>query len=82
MLAQADPSLPVDMWPDSGLAQRDYGQRTTGLPRVEYRDAGYIVALVDALNASRWDEHPLYTPGGKQIAGWCFVLAEKLTSLN
>ncbi|GAB4823988.1 hypothetical protein N2152v2_011034 [Parachlorella kessleri] len=52
----------VEMWPDTGLAQQ-YGSKTASLPRVEFRDAGYVVALVDALNASRWDEQLLYMPG-------------------
>ena len=30
----------AQLWPDTGLAQLNYGAKTAGLPRVEYRDAG------------------------------------------
>ncbi|KAL6777389.1 hypothetical protein ACKKBF_B21315 [Auxenochlorella protothecoides x Auxenochlorella symbiontica] len=50
-------------WPETGLAQRRQGSGKAAQPRVEFRDAGYIVNLADALDASAWDDISLYQPG-------------------
>lgn len=60
-------SIAAQLWPGAGRLH--YGNtQTAQLPRVEYRDAGNVVALSDALNMSAWQEQELYRAGGWVLA--------------
>ncbi|KAL4425861.1 hypothetical protein ABPG75_009877 [Micractinium tetrahymenae] len=53
----------AELWPDAASGAASALLLTAArpqVPRVEYREAGNVVALADALNISRWDELPLY----------------------
>lgn len=54
---EAGQGAAAELWPDAA----GFGTAAAQQPRVEYRDAGNVVSLVDALNISQWpNELPLY----------------------
>ncbi|KAI3438546.1 hypothetical protein D9Q98_000974 [Chlorella vulgaris] len=57
MALEAGQAAAAHLWPE---AASHFGTAAAQLPRVEFRDAGNVVALVDALNISQWNELPLY----------------------
>lgn len=59
------------LWPDAAHGAASALLLTAArpqIPRVEYKEAGNVVELADALNISHWDELPLYRAYGEGIS--------------
>lgn len=60
----------AELWPDAAAVSASALLLTAArpqIPRVEYREAGNVVELADALNISRWNELPLYRSYGEGL---------------
>lgn len=58
----------AELWPDAASSSASALLLTAArpqVPRVEYKEAGNVVELADALNISRWEELPLYRSYGE-----------------